>query len=120
MREPWFRVKRVYHPADVSDGSRVLVDRLWPRGLTKVAAALDLWLKDIAPSDELRRWSGHRPEHWDEFRRRYAEELDGHPAEVARVIELRAAGSVTLLYAARDIQRNNAVALAAYLDLRLG
>lgn len=100
------RLKRVYAPAGPDDGLRVLVDRLWPRGLTKSEAAVDLWLRDVAPSPELRRWFGHRPDRWEAFRRRYEAELKDNPA----VDELRALGPgrVTLLYGARDEVRNHA------------
>lgn len=109
------RVKRVYDPPEDGDGYRILVDRLWPRGLTKEEAALDLWLKTVAPSDELRRWSGHDPEKWVEFCRRYHAELDAHPNAVAFLRQKSRDGWVTLLYAHRDERRNNAVALARYL-----
>lgn len=110
-------LKRVYDVSDPTDGMRVLVDRLWPRGIAKDKARIDLWLKDIAPSDALRkRFHGH-PEDWEAFRAAYAEELLGDAAQVA-VADLRrllAAGAVTLLYAARDEARNNAVALTMWL-----
>jgi uncharacterized protein YeaO (DUF488 family) len=109
------RVKRVYEPPAAEDGTRVLVDRLWPRGISKADAALDLWIKEIAPSAALRKWFGHEPERWAEFKKRYARELDGNPDAVA---ELRAAlkrGAVTLLFAAHDAERNNAEALRQYL-----
>ena len=109
------RTKRVYEPADPGDGARVLVDRIWPRGLRKEDAALTLWLKEIAPSTALRHWFGHRPERWDEFRRRYGEELDRNPDAVARLRELAKGGPVTLLFAAHDAERSNAAALAEYL-----
>jgi len=112
------RIKRIYEaPAD-SDGARILVDRLWPRGIAKEKARIDLWLKDISPSDALRkRFHGHA-EDWDEFRAAYAEELK-IPAAQSAVAELRASmarGSVTLLYAARDETHNNAAALKAWLE----
>ncbi|MFI0844650.1 DUF488 domain-containing protein [Mesorhizobium sp. IMUNJ 23232] len=110
------KMKRVYEPPSSEDGFRILVDRLWPRGLAKADAAIDLWLKEVAPSAELRRWFGHDPEKWQEFRRRYRDELDGNTEAVE---ELRQAISgkekVTLLYAARDDEHNNAVALRDYL-----
>ena len=107
------RTKRVYEPAASEDGLRVLVDRLWPRGLKKADAAVALWLKEAAPSAELRRWFGHDPARWDEFRRRYAAELDGNRAALAPL--LAAEGTLTLLYAAHDEEHNNAVALAEWL-----
>lgn len=109
-------IKRAYEASEKSDGTRILVDRLWPRGLSRDRAAVDLWLKDIAPSAELRRWYAHQPERWPEFRHRYFAELDRQPAAVA---ELRAAlgkGSVTLVYAAKDEKHNNAQALLEYLN----
>jgi len=108
------RIKRVYEPPAPDDGCRVLVDRLWPRGLSKEKAKLDLWLKDVAPSAELREWFGHKPERWLEFRRRYKAELDGSTA----FAELRGMGRklrLTLLYAAKDKAHNNAVVLADLL-----
>lgn len=108
-------VKRVYEPVAESDGQRVLVDRLWPRGLSKEKAHLDLWLKDVAPSDELRHWFGHDPERWAEFQKRYKAELDGKADALAKLRGLMAKGKVTLLFAAHDEEHNNAVALAAYL-----
>lgn len=110
------KIKRVYEPAERSDGYRVLVDRLWPRGLKKEAATLDVWLKDIAPSPTLRTWFGHKPEHFAEFSKKYKAELKVNPA----VEQLRALASehktVTLLYGARDTEYNHAVVLAAYVE----
>ena len=114
------RVKRVYAPPEPSDGTRVLVDRLWPRGLKKTDARIDLWLKEVAPSPELRRWFGHDPARWPEFVRRYHAELAARPEVVQKLLELAASGPLTLLYAARDEAHNNAVALKAYLKARLG
>jgi len=109
------RTRRVYEaPAD-DDGFRVLVDRLWPRGVSREDAALDRWMKEIAPSDELRAWFGHDPERWDEFRERYARELDEKAEEVDFLREKAGEGTLTLVYAARDTEHNNAVALAACL-----
>ncbi|MBB6012011.1 uncharacterized protein YeaO (DUF488 family) [Aquamicrobium lusatiense] len=112
---PELAVKRVYEPVAESDGRRVLVDRLWPRGLSKEKAHLDLWLKDVAPSDELRHWFGHDPERWPEFQKRHRAELHGKPDALAELRALMAKGKVTLLFAAHDAEHNNAVALAAYL-----
>ena len=112
------RLKRVYDAAETSDGMRVLVDRLWPRGIAKAKAGIDLWLKDISPSDDLRKQFHARPEFWGEFRAAYAEELESEPAQAAAA-ELRALtkkGPVTLLYAARDEEHNNAVALKEWLE----
>lgn len=105
------RIKRVYDPPEPGDGQRVLVDRLWPRGLHKADAAIDLWLKDAAPSDELRRWFGHDPARWDAFRARYAAELAERPAALAHLHEMLRHGTLTLLFAAHDGERNNAVVL---------
>jgi uncharacterized protein YeaO (DUF488 family) len=108
-------VKRVYESPTSADGTRVLVDRVWPRGVTKARAAVDLWLREIAPSAGLRAWFGHDPARWQEFKARYRGELQSRPAEVARIADLISAGTVTLLFAAHDQERNNAVALAEYL-----
>lgn len=112
------QVKRVYEPADPQDGFRVLVDRLWPRGLKKEQVQADLWLKEIAPSNELRKWSHHDPERWDEFRRRYFAELDANPEPVKRLLEAAAGRRLTLLYSARSEEQNQAVALREYLLTR--
>jgi uncharacterized protein YeaO (DUF488 family) len=109
------RIKRAYEPADDGDGYRVLVDRLWPRGVSKDKAHLDMWMKDIAPSTELRRWFGHDPARWDEFKRRYRAELT-EPDQNGLVTALanRAAhGPLTLIYGARDTLHNEAVVLCA-------
>lgn len=113
-----FRTKRIYEKAGTADGYRVLVDRLWPRGVAKASARVDLWLRDVAPSDALRKWFAHDPARWDEFKGRYFRELDRHPE---RLQELRARGRgrrVTLLFAARNAEQNNAVALKEYLERR--
>lgn len=109
-------VKRVYVPADPADGYRVLVDRLWPRGLAKSALALDRWAQELAPSTALRQWFGHDPARWDGFRHRYAAELDASAEHWRPLAERAARHPVTLLYAARDEQHNHALALKAYLD----
>ena len=114
-RTPTVRVKRVYEPPSSDDGVRILVDRLWPRGLTKAGAAVDLWLKDIAPSLTLRRWFNRDPSRWAEFKRRYAEELDTKKAAIAALAGAAQHGRVTLLFGARDSRHNTAVALHAYL-----
>ena len=105
------KLKRVYEQPDTKDGERVLVDRLWPRGLTKEKARVDLWLKEIAPSTELRRWFGHDPAKWTEFKRRYRAELKGNKEQVARLKDEMEKGPVTLLYGARDEEHNEAVVL---------
>ena len=109
-------VKRVYDPPAKSDGYRVLVDRLWPRGLKKEAAALDAWSKELAPSPALRKWFGHEPARWDAFRHRYASELDGTAEYWRPLAEQASRHRVTLLFGARDEEHNNAVALKGYLD----
>jgi len=110
------RLKRVYEPPERSDGMRFLVERLWPRGVRKEALKLDAWLKDVAPSGELRRWFGHDPVRWDEFRRRYASELDAQPEAWHEILSAADNGTVTLLFSARDTLHNNAVALKSYLE----
>lgn len=118
-----FLIKRVYDDPDISDGHRVLVDRLWPRGLTKEAAALDEWCKGVAPSNDLRKWVHEDPgpaddARWAEFERMYAEELDGAEDAWRPLLERAGEGPVTLLYAARDTERNHALVLKAYLESR--
>ncbi|HEX3762979.1 MAG TPA: DUF488 family protein [Kofleriaceae bacterium] len=115
------RVKRAYESVARGDGQRVLVDRLWPRGLRKTEAHLDAWLKDAAPSPELRRWFGHDPQRFPEFRDRYRRELRSEPARAALAeLSRRAArGTMTLVYGARDELHNNAVVLAQELSRRL-
>ena len=111
-------IKRVYEAPDAGDGQRILIDRLWPRGLAKAKAGIDLWLKAIAPSTELRRWYNHDPERWTEFKRRYYCELDAHPDAVAELLDRVAAGKVTLLFGSREERWNNAHALKEYLQSR--
>jgi uncharacterized protein YeaO (DUF488 family) len=115
-----FRLKRVYDPFSTEDGTRILVDRLWPRGLSKDKARIDHWLKQIAPSDALRKRFHGKPDDWEAFRAAYAAELQGDAALAAvnELIELLREGPATLLYAARDEQRNNAVALKLWLEGR--
>ena len=112
---PEIRVKRIYDPPDTRDGARVLVDRLWPRGVRKDEAKLTLWLKDIAPSDDLRRWFGHDPARFAEFSWRYRAELRGTREAMRRLKDLAKAGPLTLLYGAHDEEHNNARVLADYL-----
>ena len=109
-------IKRVYEPVSANDGYRILVDRLWPRGLSKERAAVDLWLKTIAPSTELRQWFGHEPAKWPEFRRKYFAELATHADELAQIRALAKRRRVTLVYGARDTDNNDAVALLDYLE----
>lgn len=112
------RVKRVYEPPSPDDGTRILVDRLWPRGIAKTSATWDHWTRDVAPSDSLRRWFGHDPGKWRSFLERYHQELDGNAEGVGLLVREVEAGRVTLLYSARDEIHNNAVALKAYLERR--
>ena len=105
------RLKRAYDEPDPKDGRRLLVDRLWPRGVSKVDAAIDEWVKEIAPSTALRKWFGHDPARWGEFRERYAKEIHDHPDLLARLRELARDGPVTLVYSARDEIHNDAVVL---------
>lgn len=110
-KRPNVQLKRAYSPSSPGDGTRVLVDRLWPRGLRKSEAALDRWLKDIAPSTDLRRWFGHDRSRWDEFCRRYRAELSRHPEPLDELRELAQAGPITLVFAARDELHNEATVL---------
>jgi len=110
--------KRIYEAPHEDDGFRVLIDRLWPRGLTREKARVDLWARDLAPSAELRKWFGHQPERWSEFKRRYFEELDRHTEAVAELRSQIGKQKATLLYAAKDLDYNNAVCFAEYLALR--
>ena len=111
-------LKRAYDAPAKSDGKRILVERLWPRGVTKDAMKLENWFKDITPSPDLRKWYGHEPEKWPEFQKRYRKELDGNKDELARLKVLCAKGTVTFIYAAKDEERNSAVVLKAYLEKR--
>jgi uncharacterized protein YeaO (DUF488 family) len=110
------RIKRVYEPPAPTDGTRILVDRLWPRGLTKERARVDLWLKEIAPSTELRRWFGHDPARWAEFQARYRAELAANAEPVARLRAEMARGPVTLIYGAKDEAHNDAIVLRDFLS----
>lgn len=110
--------KRIYAARSEQDGLRILVDGLWPRGLAKEKAGVDLWVKEIAPSKELRQWFAHDPGRWDEFKRRYFRELDANKEAVTRLLEAAQGQKATLLFAARDQSRNNAVALKEYLELQ--
>ncbi len=109
------RLKRAYEEQEPSDGFRILVDRLWPRGVSKSTARIDLWLKDIAPSASLRKWFGHDPLKWQDFKARYFAELDDNPVLVSQLYELMHQGTVTLVYGAKDQQHNDAVALLEYI-----
>jgi uncharacterized protein YeaO (DUF488 family) len=111
------KLKRAYEPPSPEDGTRILVDRLWPRGVSKQKAALDHWMKEIAPSTELRKWFGHDPKRWKEFRRRYAEEMRQHPDLLAELRSLARRHKITLVYSAHDETHNDAVVLR---DVLLG
>ena len=116
--DPDIRVRRIYEPPRPTDGHRVLVDRLWPRGVSKERAAIDTWMREIAPSTDLRRWFAHDPARWPEFKRRYFAELRGHGDLVAEIVTLARRRRVTLVYSARDTDHNQAVALAEFLRER--
>jgi uncharacterized protein YeaO (DUF488 family) len=113
--KPDIRLKRAYEAPLPEDGKRILVDRLWPRGLRKADAAIDRWLKEIAPSSELRRWFGHDPSRWEEFQRRYRGELSAHTDLLAELCALAREGTLTLVYSARDEDHNQAIALREIL-----
>ncbi|MGH7455293.1 MAG: DUF488 domain-containing protein [bacterium] len=108
------KIKRVYDPPEKTDGTRILVDRLWPRGLAKENVRIDEWLKEIAPSNELRQWFGHKPERWEEFQKRYRKELQAaeRQEQLRHLRALARKGTVTLLFAAKDDERNNVTVLA--------
>ena len=110
------QTKRIYDPPSRSDGRRILIDRLWPRGLSKTAARIDFWAKSVAASSKLRRWYGHEPGKWPEFRRRYFAELDANPAGLAELRARLGSGAVTLLFGSKETRLNNASALAEYLQ----
>lgn len=112
------RIKRTYDPPARGDGQRILVERLWPRGITKEALAAASWMKDVAPSTALRKWFGHRVERWEEFRRRYQDELDANPSAWEPILAAGQRGTVTLLYSAGDTLHNGALVLRDYLTER--
>ena len=114
------RIKRVYEEPEESDGRRILVDRLWARGLSKEKAKVDVWVKEIAPSTDLRRWYGHDPSKWTEFKSRYAAELETIPGQVEEILGEIQAGIVTFLYSSKEEQLNNAVALKEYIESIVG
>ena len=114
------KVKRVYESIQRSDGTRFLVERLWPRGMKKEQLKLDAWLKDVAPSDSLRRWFGHDPLKWNEFQKKYRAELSDNPDAWKPILEAAKRGRVTLLYSSRDTEHNNALVLKSFLEERLG
>ena len=111
-------LKRAYEPPSRSDGYRVLVERLWPRGLSKQRAKIDLWAKETAPSTALRRWFNHEPAKWAEFKRRYVRELRAHPEALEPIFERVRAGRVTFVFGSRESRFNNAVALKAFVERR--
>jgi uncharacterized protein YeaO (DUF488 family) len=113
------KVKRVYEPASPDDGIRILVERLWPRGIARDELDFDTWFKDVAPSEGLRRWFGHEPRKWHAFRQRYFVELDSNPEAWERILRASRRGRVTLIYSSRDTEHNNAVALRDYLQLKM-
>ncbi len=113
------QTKRVYEPPARGDGARLLVERLWPRGLKKEQVDAEAWLKDVAPSAELRQWFGHDPAKWREFKRKYFAELNKEPQAWEPILQAAQEGNVTLLYSARDTEHNNAAALKEYLDGQL-
>jgi uncharacterized protein YeaO (DUF488 family) len=112
------QLKRVYEEPRDTDGKRILIDRLWPRGVTKAKAQIDIWLKDIAPSTELRTWFGHDPSKWDDFKQRYKNELKNNSEAVSKLLEHMSQGKVTFVYSAKDKEHNDAVVLAEYLGER--
>ena len=114
------RIKRTYDPPARDDGQRFLVERLWPRGMKKEELVHDGWLKDVAPSTELRKWFGHRVERWPEFEQRYRKELDARPEAWQPILDAAKRGNVTLLYSARDTEHNGAIVLRDYLESRIG
>lgn len=109
------KIKRVYEPAEKSDGTRILIDRLWPRGLSREKAAVDLWLKEIAPSTELRKWFDHDPQKWEEFQKRYRTELEANTEAVQQLRDELKKGAATLVYGAKDEEHNDAVVLRDFL-----
>ncbi len=112
-------IKRAYDPVARGDGFRILVDRLWPRGISKEKLKVDLWLKEIAPSDGLRKWFSHDPERWDEFKAHYFEELDANSEAVERIFQEAGRRPVTLLFSSKEQEFNNAAALKEYLKKRI-
>ncbi|ABE64359.1 protein of unknown function DUF488 [Nitrobacter hamburgensis X14] len=113
-------LKRAYEPPAADDGTRILVDRLWPRGLRKADAAIDQWMKDIAPSTGLRKWFGHDPARWQEFRQRYTDEIHGHPEQLDELRSRARSGRITLVFSAHDEAHNDAVVLRDVLLGRIG
>ena len=112
-------IKRAYEKPASNDGQRILVDRLWPRGISKDAAKIDFWPKEIAPSNELRKWYGHEPEKWEEFKKKYFAELDAIPEKVQELLDYVQKGTVTFVYSSKEERINNAVALKEYVEARM-
>lgn len=110
------QIKRVYEEPNKDDGKRILIDRLWPRGLTKEKAAIDLWIKEISPTTDLRKWFGHEEGKWDEFKKRYTQELQKNHDLIEQLIQELKSGKVTLVYGAKDIEHNDAIVLKEYLE----
>jgi uncharacterized protein YeaO (DUF488 family) len=110
------QIKRVYEKPESGDGKRILIDRLWPRGLTKEKAAIDLWIKEIAPTTELRKWFDHDESKWNEFKKRYIQELQKNSDSIEKLMEELKSGKATLVYGARDLEHNDAVVLKEYLE----
>ncbi|HMD54256.1 MAG TPA: DUF488 family protein [Phycisphaerae bacterium] len=113
------QIKRAYDAAAPGDGRRFLVDHLWPRGIKKEKLKIESWLRSVSPSDKLRNWFKHDPEKWSEFQRRYHAELDKKPETWQPLVQAAKTGAVTLVFGARDVEHNNAVALKAYLDKKI-
>ncbi|MGC8495940.1 MAG: DUF488 domain-containing protein [Candidatus Micrarchaeia archaeon] len=112
------KIKRVYDDFDVTDGVRILVDRLWPRGIRKNSRNIDMWLKDVAPSTELRKWFSHEPEKWEQFRKKYLKELEENKAVEKLENIIKENGTVTLVYSAKDTEHNDAVVLLEFLKMK--
>lgn len=110
------KIKRVYEEPSSQDGKRILIDRLWPRGISKEKGKIDIWMKDIAPSTELRKWFGHDPAKWEEFQKKYLDEIRQNPSAVSQLKEQVKEGNVTLVYGAKDIKHNDAVVLKEFLE----
>jgi uncharacterized protein YeaO (DUF488 family) len=113
------KIKRVYESAQASDGTRFLVERLWPRGIKKETLKMKAWLKDVAPSPELRKWFAHDPEKWTEFKKRYRAELKSNPEAWKPILDAAKKGDVTLLYSARDVEHNSALLLKGFLEAHM-
>jgi uncharacterized protein YeaO (DUF488 family) len=114
--EAMIKVKRIYDPPETGDGFRVLVDRLWPRGMSKDRAKVDLWMKEISPSNELRKWYGHAPAKWAEFKRKYREEIEGKKTEFDLLRQKAKGGIITFLFSSKEEKLNNAAALKEFVE----